>query len=95
MLKRLALAACLCLAGLPAAADSPAPAPQAAPHPEVRAARDAVKQACAGDVANFCKGIEPGQGRLMRCLRIHRGELSEGCRSAWQDLIATRRDQGH
>jgi hypothetical protein len=37
---------------------------------------------CAPDVEKFCKGIPPGGGRLMVCLRSHGDQLSPGCRSA-------------
>jgi len=36
--------------------------------------------ACAEDVAKFCKDIQPGGGRLAKCLREHERELSAGCK---------------
>lgn len=62
----------------PGAAQSGAVPPQ-----QVGAAR----QACAGDLARHCAGIEPGGGRIAACLRRNAPSLSEGCRSA---LIAAR-----
>lgn len=35
---------------------------------------------CAEDVANFCKGVQPGQGRLAQCLKEHSNELSPACK---------------
>ena len=35
---------------------------------------------CADDVANFCKGVQPGQGRLAQCLKQHSNELSPACK---------------
>lgn len=41
---------------------------------------DAAKEACKADKEKFCKGVEPGEGRLMKCMKEHEAELSEGCR---------------
>lgn len=46
-----------------------------------RAAAQAAARACRADVARFCKGVQPGQGRVLACLREHREELSEACRT--------------
>ena len=35
---------------------------------------------CADDVANFCKGVQPGQGHLAQCLKQHSNELSPACK---------------
>ncbi len=43
----------------------------------------AVEDACRGDVNEFCKDVEPGDGRIMHCLKDHKSELSEGCRNAF------------
>lgn len=37
---------------------------------------------CAPDVERFCKGIPPGGGRLMVCLRGHGDQLSPACKGA-------------
>ena len=37
-------------------------------------------EACKGDAAKVCKGVEPGKGRIMRCLKQHENELSPACR---------------
>ncbi|MGA7384465.1 MAG: cysteine rich repeat-containing protein [Methylocella sp.] len=34
---------------------------------------------CASDIKRLCKGIQPGGGRLKRCLKIHKEEMSVGC----------------
>ena len=39
-----------------------------------------VKEACEGDTLKFCKDVQPGKGRIMRCLMEHDGELSTACR---------------
>lgn len=42
--------------------------------------------ACAGDVEQHCKGIEPGAGRIFSCLRSHGSELSPECKQALKDI---------
>ncbi|HEX3903791.1 MAG TPA: cysteine rich repeat-containing protein [Polyangia bacterium] len=41
-----------------------------------------VREACHDDVERLCKEVEPGDGRLRECLRAHKDELSEGCKTA-------------
>ena len=38
------------------------------------------QQACTGDMEKFCKDVQPGGGRILRCLRGHTQELSSACR---------------
>lgn len=58
-----------------------APASQAQSPTGDRAAAQAAARACRADVARVCKGIQPGQGRVLACLREHREALSEACRA--------------
>ena len=39
-----------------------------------------VAEACRGDAENFCSDVEPGKGRILRCLKQHEGELSTSCK---------------
>src|SRR4029079_13136880 len=67
------------------AAGAPA-AGQAAP-----AAAPAVKASspCKQDVESFCGDVQPGGGRVYRCLAEHEGELSNSCRARLADVRAT------
>jgi hypothetical protein len=35
---------------------------------------------CADDVAKFCKDVQPGGGRIVRCMKQHEQELSPACK---------------
>jgi len=41
-----------------------------------------IPQACQGDVARFCPGMAPGDGKFGKCMKEHRSEVSEACRVA-------------
>lgn len=38
-----------------------------------------VREECKGDAEKFCKGIRPGQGRILACLKSHQSELAPAC----------------
>ena len=38
------------------------------------------KQICSKDTEKFCKGIQPGEGRIAKCLNEHIEEISSACR---------------
>ncbi len=40
----------------------------------------AAQQACTGDMEKFCKDVQPGGGRILKCFREHAQELSPACR---------------
>jgi len=39
-----------------------------------------VAEACEDDAAKLCKDTKPGKGRILRCLKLHEGELSPACK---------------
>lgn len=43
-----------------------------------------MKSACETDASRFCKGVIPGGGRIIKCLREHEPELAPNCREAIQ-----------
>ena len=47
------------------------------------------EQACSADIAQFCKDVQPGGGRIIKCLRGHDKELSSSC-SAKLEMIGKR-----
>ncbi len=44
------------------------------------------KLPCAEDIAQFCKDVRPGGGRIIACLNEHEKELSSDCRSKLAEL---------
>jgi len=39
------------------------------------------KNPCKADVEKFCKDVEPGEGRIVKCLQAHRQDLSGACKA--------------
>ena len=37
--------------------------------------------ACADDLAKYCKDVQPGQGRIIKCMEEHENNLSSGCKA--------------
>lgn len=42
--------------------------------------RKGMKEACADDVEKFCGETKPGKGRIMKCMKKHKEELSAACK---------------
>lgn len=40
------------------------------------------REACMADAQTFCRGIQPGGGRIRDCLEDHYKEISDGCYAA-------------
>jgi hypothetical protein len=38
------------------------------------------KGACKADIETFCKGIKPGDGRLMACIKSNNDRISQECK---------------
>jgi hypothetical protein len=38
-----------------------------------------VREECKADAEKFCKGIRPGRGRILACLKSHQSELAPAC----------------
>jgi hypothetical protein len=50
------------------------------------AAQGSLMKYCMADIERLCAGIEPGGGRLVKCLKSHKEEMSVGCAQALMKL---------
>lgn len=48
---------------------------------EMKVKAGEAKEACQDDVMKFCKDVQPGGGRILKCLKEHENELSPECKS--------------
>lgn len=49
---------------------------------------DTVLQGCKSEIETFCKGVTPGEGRLLACLYAYEDQLSGRCDYALYDASA-------
>ena len=49
---------------------------------------ESVKEGCQKELESFCKGVKPGEGRVLACLYAHEDELSGRCDYAVYDASA-------
>lgn len=88
MLAAALLAASAALAQEPPAPGPPPPPPPPAANPAMQAAREQVRSQCAADFQKFCPDAQ-GPAR-MQCMRDHAAEMSDGCKTAMQAMMAAR-----
>lgn len=50
----------------------------------------AIRSACKADVNALCNRVQPGGGKLLRCLRQNAPSVSEGCASKLMETKARR-----
>lgn len=61
--------------------------------PECKAQKEKVKaemakvhEACQADVEKFCSDVEPGEKRIMKCLKMNRKDVSDSCKEQMKEL---------
>jgi hypothetical protein len=87
-----AAVAALAFAGA-ASAQPPAGGGGGAPSPEMQAAMQNMRQACAADQKSLCADKQPGRESMM-CLRDNADKVSQGCKDAMAKARAARQSQG-
>jgi len=55
----------------------------------LRAVKEA-HQDCEADIYVFCPGVQPGKGRIIKCLKAHKQELTPACKAGIMDLLMSR-----
>lgn len=58
--------------------------------PTVTPEMHAALETCRPDIERLCPGVEPGDGRIMACMRDHRREITPACRAAALSAAAAR-----
>ena len=57
--------------------------------PQVASAQvQEIMKYCKGDAERLCPGVEPGGGRIVKCLKTHEMEMSVGCAKTLQKVKA-------
>jgi hypothetical protein len=49
---------------------------------EVKKKMRGIHAACQDDVQKFCYDVQPGEGRIAKCLKEHKSEMSSECKKA-------------
>lgn len=47
-------------------------------------------QGCEPEIHAFCSGVQPGGGRILKCLKAHKSQLSPVCKEGIADLIMSK-----
>ncbi len=55
--------------------------------PLAPAAQPAEPRPCMDELERFCKDVQPGEGRILKCLQEHDRDLSAGCRDKVQSVL--------
>jgi len=50
-------------------------------HADMPSEMSQIHGACKSDVMKFCKGVQPGEERISKCLNSHEAELSSVCKA--------------
>jgi hypothetical protein len=58
---------------------------------KMKAAFKEVKEACHDDVEKFCGSVQAGKGRIIKCMKEHKEEVSEGCRAEIEQMKERRK----
>ncbi len=49
--------------------------------------------ACKADLEKLCAGVEPGEGRLIKCLKEKESQVSAECKASWDKMKDERKDR--
>lgn len=57
--------------------------------------RAKLREVCRSDYQNYCSTVQPGGGRIKQCLLDNRQRLSEQCRKALDEAVASHAGTNH
>jgi hypothetical protein len=49
--------------------------------------------ACKADLEKLCAGVDPGEGRLIKCLKEKESQVSAECKASWDKMKDERKDR--
>jgi hypothetical protein len=49
--------------------------------------------ACKADLEKLCAGVQPGEGRLIKCLKEKESQVSAECKASWDKMKDERKDR--
>lgn len=52
----------------------------------VQAQQNDLMTYCKADIERLCAGVQPGGGRILKCLKAHPKDMSVGCAQALQKM---------
>ena len=55
---------------------------------KTQAGLEDIRTYCMSDIERLCKGVKPGGGRLLQCLKDNKKDMTVGCAQALQKLKA-------
>jgi hypothetical protein len=84
MKLRIAITLAALAAAGSAFAQQPPPGPGGGPSPEMQAARQAMREACAADMKTLCDGKE--RREMMMCMRENADKVSQPCKDAMSKM---------
>lgn len=58
---------------------------------EMKEAMKEISEACHADMENFCHDVKKGGGRVMKCMKEHKDQLSAGCKAEIEEKKAERK----
>jgi hypothetical protein len=53
---------------------------------QARARLEKAKAACQSDIDKYCRDAKEGEGRIASCLKSHEGDLTPGCKTAYDRI---------
>ena len=68
-----------------------------AQHEKMKGMMQEVKEACHDDVEKFCGDVKAGKGRIIKCMKEHKDELSAACKAEVENAKEARKKarKGH
>lgn len=62
---------------------------------EMKEAMKDVHEACQADAEKLCGDVKKGRGRVMKCLKKHKEEVSETCKAEVANMKKGKHHKGH